>query len=83
MGRAFLANQLLEAEVELMWVGKHADALGFDVGDLSDEIHFDGAAARELPEALVTVRELQLHLARAEGLIRAYGLALEAWKGKQ
>ncbi|HEY7823469.1 MAG TPA: hypothetical protein VIG24_11565 [Acidimicrobiia bacterium] len=80
MGRSFLANQLLEAEVELMWVGKHADALGFDVGDLSDELHFDGAPPRPLVEAIATVRELKLRLDRAEGLIRAYSLALEARK---
>jgi hypothetical protein len=83
MGRAFLAHQLLEAESELTWVALHADAVGLDVGEHSDEIHWDGAAARPLDEALVTIREMRHRLDRAEGLIRAYGLALEGRKAAE
>lgn len=81
MGRRFLSHQLIEAELELSKTGRMADELGFELGEMADEIHFDGAAARPAEEALITIRELKRSLERAEGLVRAYQLGYLAEKG--
>lgn len=77
MGRGFLSRQLVDAETELVWVAKHADYLGLELGELADEIHFEGAAARPVDEALITVRELRTRIDRVEGLLGAYRMMFE------
>ena len=78
MPRRFLAHQLAEVETELMACGKFADRLGLEIGEHSDEIHWDGAAAMPADAWLKEVRSLQWRLDRAEGLLRAYNLHLTA-----
>lgn len=77
MVRSFASKQLIEAETELAFVGKHADYLSFELGEHADEMHFDGVAARDLSEqALETIKDLKAALGRAEGLVRAYSIYL-------
>jgi hypothetical protein len=78
MARRFLAHQLAEVETELAACAKFADRLGLEIGEHSDEIHWDGAAAQPAEGWMKEVRALQWRLDRAEGLLRAYNIFLTA-----
>jgi len=80
--RGFLSNQLLEAEVELMAVGKVADELGMTIGEHADEIHWDKMLASSPSEWLSKVAELRYRLDRAQGLLNAYEIHRKANGGE-
>ena len=82
MGRSFLSNQLVEAESELVWIAKHADYLGLELGELADEIHFEGAAARSVAQARKNAREIANRCAGVDGLLAAYELVFDKGKGE-
>jgi hypothetical protein len=82
MARGFLAHQLVEVETELAGAAKVADSLSLDVGDHSDEIHWDGRAGVSASGWIDDVVKVQKMLARAEGLLRAYELARRANLGE-
>jgi hypothetical protein len=82
MSRGFLAHQLVEVEDELASCANFADQLSLEIGEHSDEIHWDKAAALPADAWLKEIRSLQWKLDRAEGLLRAYNLQLAANKGE-
>lgn len=75
MARGFLAHQLAEVETELAGAAKVADLLSLEIGEHSDEIHWDKHAGFAAAEWIDEVTRVQARLARAEGLLRAYELA--------
>jgi hypothetical protein len=82
MARGFLAHQLAEVETELTDAARQADALSLDVGDHSDQIHWDGREGLTAAHWIDEVLTIQRRLARAEGLLRAYELARRANLGE-
>lgn len=72
MARGFLSGQLIAAETELAWIAKHADYLGFDLGDHADAIHWDKALAQDVESAIETAVEIAKRARHVEGLLRAY-----------
>jgi hypothetical protein len=82
MARGFLAHQLAEVETELTLAVAQADALSFDVGGHSDEIHWDGRPALPAAGWIGEVEKIRNRLARCEGLLRAYELARRANLGE-
>jgi hypothetical protein len=81
MPRGFLAHQLVSVEDELASCSFVADRLGMEIGEHSDEIHWDKATALPADGWLQEVVECRRKLERAEGLLRAYNLQLAANKG--
>ena len=70
--RKFPARQLLEAEDEMMALGRLADEVGLHLGEASDAIHFDGEEPPACDVLLQQIVGMQVHLDRAAGLVRAY-----------
>jgi hypothetical protein len=75
MARGFLAHQLAEVETELGDAAKVADLLSLNIGDHSDEIHWDKHPGWSADSWIREVGNIQQKLVRAEGLLRAYELA--------
>lgn len=80
--RGFLANQLLQAEEELSRAATEAQNLAFDLGEHSDEIHWDKAAALPADKFMEQVNTIRMRVARAEGLLFAYNIHLKAQRGE-
>ena len=80
--RKFPAHQLVETENELASLAFHAERLGWDVGEHSDELHWHDAAMADASEWIREIAELRSKLARAEGLLRAYELVRKAKIGE-
>ena len=80
--RGFLAHQLIEVENELSACAKYVDLLAMEIGEHSDEIHWDKTAALPADAWLKDVRTLRWKMDRAEGLLRAYNLHLDANGGE-
>jgi len=72
--QSFFARQLLEVEAELTAVSKLADEIGMTVGELSDEIHYDGAVPRPVDQAIADVKAVAARVNRAFGMLQAYQL---------
>lgn len=77
MARRFYSRQLLAVEDELHEVGMRADALALELGIRADDMHFDGAPARPVDEAIAECQELSNRMQRAIGLLRACKLVFE------
>jgi hypothetical protein len=82
MPRGFLAHQLAEVENELASCSFVADRLGLEIGEHSDEIHWDKTAALPAHAWLDEVVACRRKLDRAEGLLRAYNLVLTTNNGE-
>jgi hypothetical protein len=82
MGRRFLAHQLSVAETELASAASAADSLGLDVGEHSDQIHWDDAAAEGADVWMQRVSEIRARIDRVEGLLRAYELVRKSNSGE-
>ena len=80
--RKFPAHQLAEAESELASLGFVADHVSFDIGDHSDEIHWDDAEPVSAEGWLKEIEQMRGKLLRAEGLLRAYELFRKANLGE-
>lgn len=82
--RDFLPNQLLACEAELLLVGSIATELGWDLGDLSDRQHWDGAVAEPVGErADHVIAEIRRATDRVDGLLKAYQMVLNARAGTE
>ena len=80
--RKFPAHQLANTESELASAGFHADRLGFDIGDHSDEIHWDEQKPVSAADWLNEIALIRGKIDRAEGLLRAYELFRKAEQGE-
>ena len=80
--RKFPAHQLVETENELASVAFNAERLGWDIGEHSDELHWDDAVMADASEWIREIDQLRGKLARAEGLLRAYELVRKTRQGE-
>jgi hypothetical protein len=80
--KGFLSHQLLETEAELTAVWKEADELGLDVGEHADQIRWDKSLGLPADDWMKRVSAIRHRLDRAEGLLHAYNLHLNANRGE-
>ena len=80
--RKFPAHQLVETENELTSLAFRAERLGWDIGEHSDELHWDDAVMLDASEWMREIGQLRANLDRAEGLLRAYELVRKAQQGE-
>jgi hypothetical protein len=70
--RKFPAQQLLSVETELDEISTTAANLAMDVGDHSDELHWDAQEMKAADRWIAQAESLRHRLDRVEGLLRAY-----------